>query len=412
MDFETHLDRYADLLVTWALNIQPGQNLYIGAEPIHRDFAGRLAKKAYEKGARYVQVDLVAPEMLKYRIESTQNVDDLSYVPKWIPSRYDEVIDERGASIRLVGSEDPDALSDLDPKKVNAQQLGFRKAIKRYYEEGVGKSIVAWNVAAHPTPAWGKKVFPNETPEEACRLLWEDIFRICRVDRPDYLEEWKRHNAALKKRAAYLDNLDVENLHFTGPGTNLKVFLSKKATFRGGGDLSARQVLFEPNIPTEECFTTPDCNKTEGYAKVTRPVVVNGKLIRGLKLTFKEGQIVDFSAEEGEETFRQYISCDEGAKKLGEVALVGCDSPIFQAGRVYQEILLDENAACHIAVGFAYTFCIKGGDKMSREELDAVGCNTSACHLDMMISNEEVDVVANTYKGDAIKIIDKGNWII
>jgi aminopeptidase len=411
-DFEVLLDRYADLLVSWALNIQPGQSFYINAEPIHRHFCGKLVKRAYEKGAKLVHVSLNAPEYLKYRIEGSRAENDLTFVPKWLSDRYREMVDENSASLRLVGSEDPQMLSELDPKKINLQQVNFRKAIKYYYEEGVGKSKVAWNVAAHATPVWGQKLFPELSGEEACKLLWEELFKICRVDREDYLEEWKQHNGRLKKRAKALDNLKIEKLHFIGPGTDLKVFLSREATFRGGGDLSSRGVLFEPNIPTEECFTTPDCRSTEGKARVTRPVLVNGKLVRGLEIEFAKGELVHFSAEEGEATFREYIESDPGARRLGEVALVGIDSPIYQSGRVFQEILLDENAACHIAIGFAYTFCIKGGENKSRQELDALGANQSACHLDMMISDDAVDVLAETYEGRAIPIIRKGSWII
>lgn len=412
MDFNTKLDRYADLLISWAINIQPGQPLYIGAEPIHRDFCRRLAKRAYERGASYVHVDFGDPEIAKLRVQETKNEADLAYVPTWLPARYNEILDDRAAMIRVAGSEDPDALKSQDPKRVNSQQLAFRKTLKRYYEEAVGKSLVAWNVCSHPTPAWAKKVFPDLSPEEACKRLWEDIFSICRVNDDNYIEAWEEHNRALKERSAFLDGLNIKTLHFVGPGTDLRVGLSQKARFKGGNDLSGRKVYFEPNIPTEECFTTPDCRLTEGKARVTRPVNVNGNLISGLELEFKNGELVHFTAKQGEATFREYISCDEGAKRLGEVALVGIDSPIFQTGRVYQEILLDENAACHIAIGFAYAFCLKGGDTMSEEELKAVGCNKSACHLDMMISNEEVDVFAETYDGKEVPIIRKGEWVI
>lgn len=412
MDFETCLDRYADLLVTWAVNIQPGQNFYINAEPIHRKFCALLAKKAYEKGAKYVFVDMQAPEFLKNRISDTHDAEHLAYVPDWVPNRYHSIIDDLGASIRIVGSEDPDVLAELDPQRVNKQQLSFRKSIKRYYEEGVGQSKVAWNVAAHSTPKWAKKVFPELSEEEADKKLWEALFKICRVDRPDYLEEWARHNATLKKRAKFLDDLKIKHLHFQGPGTDLKVFLTQEASFRGGGDKTARGVFFEPNIPTEECFTTPDYRLTEGKARVTRPFVVNGKLIEGLELEFKEGVITHFSAKQGADTFGAYIDSDAGARRLGEVALVGCDSPIYQSGRVFQEILLDENAACHIAVGFAYSFCIKGGEKMTKEQLEAVGCNQSSCHLDMMISDDKVDVTAESYEGKQVPLIVKGNWVI
>ena len=225
---------------------------------------------------------------------------------------------------------------------------------------------------------WGKKVFPELSEEEACKRLWEEIFKICRVDTPDYLERWKAHDAALRSRAKTLTDMKIEILQFTGPGTDLRVGLSKKAVFKGGGDIGP--YILEPNVPTEECFTTPDYRKTEGYVKVTRPFFVNGKLIEGLTLKFEKGVIVNFTATQGAETFSAYIDSDEGGRRLGEVALVGVNSPIYQSGRVFQEILFDENAACHIAVGFAYRFCLEEGGSMQAAELDAIGCNDSHVH--------------------------------
>jgi aminopeptidase len=170
-------------------------------------------------------------------------------------------------------------------------------------------------------------------------------------------------------------------------------------------------VYYEANIPTEECFTTPDCRRTEGKAKVTRPFLIHGTMIKGLTLTFVDGNIVDFKADEGEAAFAAYIQSDAAAKRLGEVALVGIDSPIYQSGRIFEEILYDENAACHIAIGFAYRYCIEGGDKMNSDELSAIGCNDSHVHTDMMISTEEVDVHAETYDGKRVSLICKGKWV-
>ena len=240
-DFERSLDRYADLLVTWAMNVQPGQIVYIGGEPIHRYFCGKILKRAYEKGAKYVHVSLNAPEFLKSRLESTKDESDLSFIPTWFPTRYDELIDEKAATLRLTGSENPEILSQLDPKRVNAQQLATRKALKRFYSDGVGKSQVSWNVAAHATPLWGQKVFPELPPEEACRALWNELFKICRVDREDYLEEWNRHDDALKRRGKMCDDLKIEALHFIGPGTDLRVFLSRKRLFTREGVFQAER---------------------------------------------------------------------------------------------------------------------------------------------------------------------------
>lgn len=412
MDFDTKLDRYAELIVTHGLNIQPGQLVSLTGEIAHRDLLQRLVKKAYDRGAKYVHVDFVDPWTLRQRLLHSKEEEYITFVPDFVPARFEEILDSHGASLRLVGSEEPDCLSDLPAGKMNAMQLALRQRLKRYYQDGVGKSNIHWTVAAAATPKWGKKVFPELSEEEACKALWEELFRICRVDKPNFIELWKEHDDKLQERAHFLTDLKIEKLHFTGPGTDLKVFLSKKALFKGGGDNGPYGKHFEPNIPTEECFTTPDARKTEGRAKVTRPFLVNGKLIKDLELVFKEGCIVDFKASEGAETFASYIQSDAAAKRLGEVALVGIDSPIFESGRVFEEILLDENAACHIAVGFAYRFCIEGGDEMLADELDAIGCNTSHIHTDMMISSELVDVNAETYAGEVVPIIRQGKWMI
>jgi len=410
-NFNELLDRYADLLVSYALNVQPGQPLFIHGEIIHRDLSVRMAKIAYQRGAKFVQLDLQPPELLKSRIELS-DPKNLEAVPRNLAERYLEAVDEQASTFRFVGSEDPDLLTHLDPKKSNLVQLNFRKAIKRYYEEGVGHSKVAWSIGAYATPKWAKKLFPELSENDAVEKLWSAIFKICRVDQPNYIEAWKAHNSKLKERAAKLDQLKIATLHFTGPGTDLKVGLSPLYQFRGGGDLSSRGVVFEPNVPTEECFTTPDWHKTEGRARVTRPFTVNGVLVKDLEVVFKDGELIEAKAKEGEAAFKEYISSDPGARRLGEVALVGCDSPIYKSNIVFQEILYDENAACHIAVGFAYLFCIKGGDKLSAQEKEEIGCNVSHCHVDMMISDEKVNVDAIDNQGKATRLITNGYWEI
>jgi aminopeptidase len=253
-------------------------------------------------------------------------------------------------------------------------------------------------------------VFPELPREKAEDALWQAIFSIARVDQEDFLDVWQRHNQTLHRRGTLLNQCGIKTLHFTGPGTDLRVGLSERAKFKGGTDNGPTGKPFEPNIPTEENFTTPDCRRTEGVVRATRPFLVNGVLVEGLSLTFKAGAIESFSATAGADTFREYINSDAGAKFLGEVALVGIDSPVFQSGRVFEEILFDENAACHIAVGSAYKFCIDGGDSMSSEELAAIGCNESSVHTDMMISNEEVTVEAELYQGGTLTIIKDGAW--
>ena len=239
--------------------------------------------------------------------------------------------------------------------------------------------------------------------------MWSEIFKICRANKRNCLQLWKKHNHALHKRAERLTAMKIQELHFTGPETDLKVFLSKKAKLVGGGSQGPFSE-FEPNIPTEECFTTPDYRLTTGKVKVTRPVLVNGKLVKDLHLEFKEGKLVHFDASQGKENFASYVDNDEGSRYLGEVALVGIDSPVYKSGKIFEEILYDENAACHIALGFAYTFCLEGGSLMSAEDLTETGCNVSTVHVDMMISNEHVDVEATTYDGKKVKLIHQGKW--
>lgn len=410
MNFADKLSMYARLIVRHGMNVQPGQDVFIAAEVIHRDLVALIVKEAYEVGARFVNVDLQDPRNDRTRIVDSQNPDFLSYVAPHIPFRFESMLPETAASLRLIGPEFPDILADLDPQKVQQVSLNYRKSLKKFYEEGIGHSKVQWTIAAAATPAWGKKVFPELEEQEACAALWETIFTICRADKKECLELWKKHNSILAERAKKLTDMQIELLHFTGPGTDLKVGLCPKARFKGGTSHSARGKDFEPNLPTEECFTTPDYHKTTGHVQTTRPFLINGKMIRGLSLVFDQGEIVSFSAHEGQETFAAYINSDPGAKRLGEVALVGIDSPIFQSGRIFEEILFDENAACHIAVGFAYRFCIAGSAEMSAEELDNSGCNTSSVHTDMMISSEQVDVEALLYSGKRVKLISQGVW--
>ena len=410
MNFDQKLECYAKLIVHHGMNVQKGQDVYITSETIHRDLVALIVKAAYQAGARVVSVDLQDPRNARTRIFETKNEEDLSHVLPFIPYRLESQLPETAASLRLIGSEFPDNLSDLDPKKVQQVEINYKKSLKKFYEEGIGHSKVQWTIAAASTPAWGKKVFPELDDERACSALWEEIFHICRADDPDCLKLWKEHNVRLADRAKKLTEMKIKYLHVTGPGTDLKVGLSPLARFKGGTSRSPRGVDFEPNLPTEECFTTPDYHLTEGHVQTTRPFLINGKQIRGLKLEFKKGEIVSFQADEGAETFKAYINSDEGSKRLGEVALVGVDSPIFESGKIFEEILFDENAACHIAVGFAYRFCITDSAKMSPEELDKVGCNTSNVHTDMMISSEKVDVMAETYSGEKVALIKAGQF--
>jgi aminopeptidase len=403
------LARYSDLIVRVGANVQPGQIVNVTAEAYHRELALRLVRKAYECKAAYVNLDLVEPRVTRERILHS-SPEDLKYIPSYVESKYRELVDSQAAVIRLIGPEYPEVLADLDPGKVNSTRMAQYQAMKYFYDEGISHSKVQWTIAAAATPEWAKRVFPSLTGEEAEAKLWEAIFETCRVNRDDYLNQWKLHDITLLRRAEKLTQMGIESLHFTGPGTDLIVGLSPMAVFRGGSQESAKGFSFQANLPTEECFTTPDFRRTSGTVRATRPFLINGKLIRNLEVRFEEGNIVDFHADDGEPTFREYIHSDSGAKRLGEVALVGVDSPIYQSRIIFEEILFDENAACHIAIGSAYKFCLEGGTQMSKDELESVGCNESSVHTDIMISNERVDVTANLRSGEKVALLTQGKW--
>lgn len=411
MNFEQKILNYANLLVEYALNIQKGQVLVIGTEAENKDLAILISELAYKKGAKYVELNISDARLTKARILYSKE-EYLDYLPDYIPQKFKEYTDNQIAILSLISPEDPDALEGLDAEKLNNLRIRGYDAKKYLYDEGIDKSKIHWVVAAASTFGWGKKIFPDLTKEKAKEKLWDEFFKICRVDKENYIELWREHDSLLSKRAEKLNEMKIKQFHFTGPGTDLFVGLTKKAIFKGGSETSKRGVSFEPNIPTEECFTTPDYRKTNGKVRATRPFRINSQLVKGLELEFKDGVIVSSKAEEGIEAFNFGRNSDEGGSRLGEVALVGIDSPIFQSGLVFDEILLDENASCHIAIGSAYKFCIENGEEMSEEELEEYGVNDSCVHRDIMISSKEVDVFAQLHSGEEIQLIKKGEWVL
>ena len=408
-DLKPYLDRYAKLIAAHGLNSQPGQLVQVMSEVFHRPLLQVLVRELYQRGAGFVHVELTDPLIQRLRIQESPP-DFLGKTPAFYTAKFHELVDTGAANLKILGPEFPAYLSDLDPQKVNEVRKAAYQAAKYFYNEGIERSKVHWCVVAASTPGWASRVFPALSVEEGEVRLWEEIFRICRVDKPDFLERWELHNRVLTERAKKLTELKIRELHFTGPGTDLKVGLSPKAIFRGGSDRSPQGHSFEPNLPTEECFTTPDCRMTTGTVSATRPFLVNGTLIKGLVLTFKEGEISHFDCQEGGAALDSYLRSDAGAKRLGEVALVGTDSPVFQSGLVFEEILFDENAACHIAVGSAYKSCLQGGATLSEGECEQIGCNSSSVHTDIMISNEQVNVSATCMNGEHLSLIESGRW--
>ncbi len=408
-DLAPQLDRYATLIAAHGLNVQPGQLVQVMGESYHRPLYQRLLRELYRRGAGFVHVELSDPLLQRIRIQESQP-QFLRSTPGFYSAKFRELVDSGAANLKVLGPEFPTYLADLPTQSVNEVRKSAYQAAKYFYNEGIERSKVHWCVVAAATPGWAARLFPSLSPRDAEARLWGEIFRICRVDRPNFLELWEAHNKLLHARARRLTELKIKELHFEGPGTDLVVGLSELALFKGGSDLAPTGHSFEPNLPTEECFTTPDWRATRGTVAATRPFLVNGTLVRDLTLTFTNGEISHFECRAGGDALRSYLESDAGAKKLGEVALVGTDSPVFQSGLVFEEILFDENAACHIAVGSAYKGCLRGGAGMSDVECADIGCNSSSVHTDIMISSEQVSVTANLFSGERLMLIDRGRW--
>ena len=411
MDFKQKLSNYAELIVKYGMNVQPDQYVRIQFEPVTTELARLVVQYSYQAGARFVESKLSDPMLTKIRIENSED-KYLEYLPKHLSTKFDEYIEEEIASCAILGSDDPDVFEDVDPEKFNKLRMANYQVAKKYREEAINQQKVQWSLAAASTEGWAVKVFPNDTPEQAVSKLWDTIFQICRVDQENFMELWEEHDVKLKKRCEYLDSLNIQELRFVGPGTDLTVGLSPKATFLGGRSKSNRGHLFEPNIPTEECFTTPDFRKTTGHVSATRSFRANGVLVKDLHMEFKDGVLVNSSASAGHDAFQTFYKSDPGASQLGEVALVGTDSPVFKSGLFFDKVLFDENAACHIAIGSAYKKCIIGGPALNQEELDEIGVNESSVHQDMMISSEDVDVFAKSYDSEEeVPLIQKGKFV-
>lgn len=407
--FEEKIRDYAELIVVHGLNVQEGQLVHVTGEVPHRDLLLAISEASYDRGASFVQVEILDTRFSRQRIECSPR-EHLGFTPPYVTDKYDYLVDHEVANVRVVGPEFPLIMDGADVEKVNIVRKSGYEARKRFYEDGINDSRVHWNVVAGATPEWAKRIYPELTEEAAYLALWEDLFSFCRVGEGDHLKRWQHHDRELHARARHLTRLGIQELHFQSEGTDLHIGLSEYAKFQGGTSMSTRGVSFEPNLPTEECFTTPDWTKCYGTVRATRPFFVNGVLIKELVMTIQSGEIIDFSAESGASTFEAYINSDPGAKRLGEVALVSTDSPIFKAGRVYEEILLDENAACHIAVGSAYRFCLELPGDPTEEDWKMVGCNSSSVHTDIMVSDEQTTVDAVLRDGTTFRVIEGGRW--
>jgi len=412
-NFQESLKKYAELTVKVGLNLQSGQKLIMqhlrnGGVPIQiAPFIRELTASAYRAGSPLVDVQWRDDEIILLRLENAPR-DSFSEYPDYRAQGVLDVIEERGAML-TISAIDPDLLDGQDHDVLNQQQRAFLDAWKPISAH-IGKNTMNWTVVSVPVEGWARKIFPDLAPEEQMPALWEALFKICRVDADDPVAAWEAHLAELKTRADYLNEKAYRELHYRGPGTNLRVGLPEGHVWRSAGFKTQGGIPFTANIPTEEVFTLPDRRLVNGTVSSTRPLVYTGNVIDEFSLTFKDGRVVDFSAERGEKILGNLLKTDAGASMLGEVALVPNSSPISQSGLLFFNTLLDENASCHLALGSAYQFSLEGGESMSEDEFASHGGNSSLVHSDFMVGSGELDIVGVLEDGHEEAVLHSGEW--
>jgi len=400
---------YARLLIETGINLKKGQNLFIRYDINASLLARRCAEEAYEKGAGVVELKLQDSHILKSRITAQAgNETALSQAPGWTDLWQDTVVQEDWGYLALVSFEDVGFLADCDQEALMYFEKEQQKQIRRFRDAITGHKI-SWCVAGVPGPLWAESVLGKG---KSTADLWRTLQPILLLDRENPAEAWKEKAADLIERADKLNSLKLDTLHFEDEGTDITIGLTGTSTWTGGPENTNGHVTM-PNIPTEEVFTTPDRMRADGVVRVTRPVEVRGTLIRGAELTFKDGILVSFDAEEGRDALAAYIETDPGAARLGEVALVGEDSPIAASGLTFYSILYDENASCHIALGSGYVSCLSNsGDLDDDAKKKAAGCNVSLVHTDFMIGSPGTTVTGIDKDGRETPIIREGRFVI
>ena len=408
------LVKYANILLS-AINIQKGQNLLIRAEPIHNFFASVLATEAYKRGARYVRFDnddIENPRIYLSRIEYS-NTEYLSYVPKFRLDLLKYMLEENWALIAIPTPEDPDFLASLDPERNGICAKSISETLNPLKSRIINKEI-SWLVAFAPTEKMAIKITGIKSGVKAIDKLWKILVPILHLDHENPESYWKEHSEILEKRAEKITQLGLSKISFKGPGTDLCIGISKDALWQGGSSKNSGGTKFIPNIPTEEVFTTPDCRVAEGIVTFTRPVFLSkiGKIIEKGWLEFHNGAVINYGAKIGKDALDTFFSLDQNANRIGEVSLVDGKSPIFESKKIFYNTLLDENAACHIALGFGYIDSIRGGHSMSNDALKSAGINLCTVHTDFMIGSPEIEVSGITHDNRPIKLMQNGQLII
>ena len=403
---KTVLREYARLIVRTGINVQKGQDVLVYADLDQPEFIKLVVEECYKAKAREVTVLWNYQPLQKVHVRY-KSVKTLGDVPEWQRARQQHWSETLPCRLHII-SEDPDGLKGINMEKMaKARQLSY-PILKPYIDEREGKQ--QWCIAAVPGAAWAKKMFPDLPKGKAIEKLWEAIIATSRVN-DDPIKAWEEHNADLRKRCEYLNSLQIRQLHYTADnGTDLTVGMIPEAIFCGGAEKSRQGIVFNPNIPTEECFISPMRGKAEGIVYSTKPLSYQGQLIDKFSMRFEKGKVVEAHAEVGEELLNTLLDMDEGARYLGECALVPQRSPICESGLLFYNTLFDENAACHLAIGMGFADTIRDNHNKTLEECRQLGINDSMVHEDFMIGCDTMNIDATCADGKVVPIFRNGNW--
>ncbi|CAM4346636.1 aminopeptidase [Jeotgalicoccus halotolerans] len=407
MNIEEKLYKYAELLVDVGINITDGKRLYIRATADALPLVRLVTKIAYERGSKEVKVslsdDTIARLNATYRTE-----EELAVIHDFQVAERMYYSDEKAGFLSIISSS-PELLKDVSPKKLQAMQVANGQAFKEFSSR-TQSDFHSWCVAGYPSVEWARLVYPELSDDDAVNALLELILYTVRADVSNPVEAWIEHDKTLHSKVDYLNDKQFTALRYEAPGTDLTIGLPENHLWAGASSTDSNGDSFMANMPTEEVFTAPDKNRVNGYVSNTLPLSHGGNIIDDFKLTFKDGEVVEYTAEKGYEILKNIIGTDAGAKRLGEVALVPFDSPISNKGILFYNTLFDENASCHIALGSAYAFSLQGGKEMSREELDRAGLNDSITHVDFMIGSEKLNIYGVDKDGNETPVFIEGNW--
>jgi aminopeptidase len=400
----SRLNRYAELAVSVGANVEEGQLVEVWGLIEHVPLARAVARAAYEAGARYVDVLYVDRHVRRAMIEHGPD-EVLQWTPPWLLERAKAFGDQHGAAISITGDPEPELLADLDGQRVGKARM---IELSQEYLRHANERLVNWTIVSYPNEGWARSVFGEPDVER----LWEAVAHTVRLDEPDPVEAWAEHLRRLEARADGLNERRLEAVRFRGPGTDLTVGLLPDSEWRCAAFETCWGRRHVPNMPTEEVYTTPDFRRTEGTVRSTRPLALMGTIVRDLELRFEQGRVVDVDASTGADVVRGQLDTDEGARFLGEVALVDGDSRVGRTGLTFFDTLFDENATCHIAYGDGITSAVRGAGDVVPEERRANGVNRSTVHTDFMIGGREVAVDGLTHDGAEVPVIREDKWLL